>query len=141
MAGAPGDGAHERPEPFYQGLSEALAEHAQAQFKLRQKQPDGNTLRTHLEAAAAASGKRPPELEVPPLPREVRGLWADFCRLDATRTGSGFGVNPIDEARLLAWQQLHRVRLSPWEIEQIQMLDVLSMNALAEEQKTKQPSK
>lgn len=83
-------------------------------------------------------GKGPPELDVPPLPREVAGLWRDFLQMDATRPGSGFGVAPIDEARLLAWQQLHRVVLTPWEIDQIQMLDLLALSAYAEEKKNLQ---
>lgn len=141
MGGGAGECRAQQPRAFYQGLSDALAEHAQAQFKLRRKQPDGETLRTHLQAVWRASGRRPPELDVPELPRAARQVWSLFCELDATRGGNGFGVDAISEARLLSWQQLHRVRLSPWEIEQIQMLDRLSLMSMVEEHKANQPKK
>lgn len=86
-----------------------------------------------------ATGRKPPELDVPSLPRAARAVWALFCELDATRGGNGFGVDSIDEARLVAWQRLHGVRLNPWEIEQIQMLDRLCLMAMLKAQKPKNP--
>lgn len=141
MGGGAGQCRAERPRAFYQGLSDALAEHAKAEFALRRKQPDGQTLRAHLRAAWNATGRKPPELEVPPLPRAARAVWSVFCELDDTRGGNGFGVDAINEARLLSWQQLHGVRLTPWEIQQIQRLDRLCLTAMVEEQKAKQPNK
>jgi hypothetical protein len=91
----------------------------------------------HLQAVWRSTGKRPPELDVPELPPGTSEVWAAFCRLDNTRTSNGFGVDAITEARLVAWQQLHRVQLTPWEIECIQMLDILSMNDHAEQQQAK----
>lgn len=91
----------------------------------------------HLQAVWRSTGKRPPELDVPELPPGASEVWAAFCRLDNTRTSNGFGVDAITEARLVAWQQLHRVQLTPWEIECIQMLDILSMNDHAEQQQAK----
>lgn len=141
MGGGASQCRAERPRAFYQGLSDALAEHAQAEFALRRKQPDGQTLRTHLRAVWQSTGRKPTELEVPPLPRAARSVWSLFCELDSTRGGNGFGVDSIDEERLVAWQQLHGVRLNPWEIEQIQMLDRLCLMAMVDEQKARNPNK
>lgn len=105
------------------------------------RQPDGETLRTHLVAAWRFTGRQPKELDVPPLPAAVRAVWNVFCELDETRGGNGFGVDPINEARLVGWQQLHGVRLSPWEIKQIQKLDRLRLTAIVEEQNANKPKR
>jgi hypothetical protein len=123
---------------FYQGLSEALADHAKAVFKLNLPQDDASTLRDHLQAVERSTGVRPPELDVPELPALCRGVWEIFFELHDRRAGNGFGPLPIDEARLLHWQQLHGVRLSPWEIETIFLVDSVWLSLVEEQSKTKQ---
>lgn len=46
------------------------------------------------------------------------------------------GPAAISPASILAWQQLHRVRLTSWEVETIEMLDSIALPYLSESQKT-----
>jgi hypothetical protein len=91
-------------------------------------------LREHLEAVHKSTGRHVPELDVPDLPVACRGAWDVFLELHARR-GGGFGPAPIDEARLCGWQQLHGVRLTPWEIEAVSLVDTAWLEAASEEQK------
>lgn len=126
-------GRHERPRAFYQGLTGALVDHAKASFHLNQKQSDGKTLREHLQAVEQSTGRRTPELDVPELAAECRGVWSLFIELHARRA-EGFGPAIIDEARLFHWQRLHGIQLNPWEIEAIFALDLAWRESVAESQ-------
>jgi len=59
------------------------------------------------------------------LPSTLRYLWITFQRLANRRASNGFGLNPISWADIDAFLRLTRLRLTPWEIEQIEMLDNL----------------
>ena len=86
-----------------------------------------------------ATGKRPVQLDVPPLPPLCADVWSIFLQLHSRRSGTGFGPAPLDEARLLAWSQLHARRLTPWEIDCIFALDDAWLSAQSEQQKTDKP--
>src|SRR5262249_53079993 len=64
------------------------------------------------------------ELETPPFPLELEHVWTAFCRLSARRR-SGFSIEPIGWADLDAFIRLTGVRLAPWEVQLIEMLDDL----------------
>lgn len=127
MAGRAADRCHATPRAFYQGLSEALATYAQAQFHLAQRLPDGHTRREHYQALAR-NGRHVPELHPQPLPATCAGLWAVFCELDAERGAGVAGACPITSAQILDWQRLHGIELSGWEIAAIRQLDRLRLN-------------
>lgn len=59
----------------------------------------------------------------PPLPPEMRYLWAAFQSISRTRGGNGFGPNPITFVEIDAWARLMRLRLDPWEVDTLRMLD------------------
>lgn len=86
-------------------------------------------MREHLQAAERATGRRSPLLDVPPLPAACADLWQLFLQLNRTRGSNGFGPQPLDEVRLLAWCQLHRQRLTSWEIETLFALDAAWLHA------------
>lgn len=65
------------------------------------------------------------ELACPPCPPSLTYLWATFYRLSNRRGSNGFGVNPITWSELDAFTRLSGVRLTPWEIETVEMLDDL----------------
>jgi hypothetical protein len=127
VAGGTADCCHTSPRAFYQGLSEALATYAQAQFHLAQRLPDGHTRREHYQALAR-NGRHVLELHPQPLPATCAGVWAVFCELDAERGASVAGACPITSAQLLDWQRLHGIDLSGWEIATIRQLDRLRLN-------------
>jgi hypothetical protein len=89
-------------------------------------QPDGSPLRAHLQAAAA-QGRRDPRLSAR-APREVAALWDAFVALDASRP-IGMAPGPIQPSELLAWQQLHGVRLTQWECDTLLAMDRAAQGA------------
>lgn len=90
-------------------------------MQLATVQPDGSTLRDHLQAAAKAGAPADARL-TQRLPACVQAVWDAFVALDAARLPS-MGASPILASELLAWQQLHGVRLSPWECESLMAMD------------------
>jgi hypothetical protein len=62
---------------------------------------------------------------VPPLPPSLTYLWNIFLRLSARRGSTGFGPALIAWSEMEAFQRLTGFHLKPWEVEIIEMLDVL----------------
>lgn len=92
---------------------------------MAQRQPDGHTLRHHLEAArAAGSGTAAGELAGPPAPRALY-LWHWFGELHAARRAGGFGPEPIAYADLDAWARLSGRYPRPWEVRWLMDLDAV----------------
>lgn len=83
-------------------------------MQLAAKQPDGATLRQHLQSAAAQGHAVDRRLLSQP-PREAAALWAAFVALH--------GAEPIKPADLQAWQQLMGLQLTPWEAETLLLMD------------------
>jgi len=85
--------------------------------------PDGTTRRDNLIAAAAASGREDERLgsEAPP---EGSALWEAYLSLSATARPSGFAAAvPIPPSEIEAWCRLHRVSLTPWELDTLDAID------------------
>lgn len=99
-------------------------------MQLSATQPDGSTLRQHLLAAAAAGSPPDARLHSQP-PAEAAELWATFVALNASRP-AGFAPSAIGPADLLAWQQLHGVRLTAWELQTLQAMDHAALEAAAQ---------
>lgn len=71
---------------------------------------------------------------MPPLPAHARQVWAIFLELHNDR-GSGFSApNGITAAHMLAWEQLNRTRLTPWEQDAIRQLDRVFFDHVAKHQ-------
>lgn len=88
-------------------------------MRLARKMADGSSLRAHLLAEARATGKPDPALtaRVPPA---GAALWRTFTQLRGRGTGLSAGVT---HGELAAWQQLHGVALTPWEIDTLLAMD------------------
>jgi hypothetical protein len=65
-------------------------------------------------------------------------LWRAFHRLSGRRGSNGFGPSPISWADIDAFVRYSKMRLAPWEVEIIEMLDDLWRN---EQAKAMQPEK
>lgn len=77
---------------------------------------DGITLRTHLQRAARAGTPDAMLLASrAPLPRAAAPLWETFLAL---RSGGA-----VTHVEMRAWEQINRVRLSPWEAETLLHID------------------
>lgn len=92
-------------------------------MQLAALQGDGAPLRTHLERLHRNTGKVHPLLaegrrHVPPA---VAALWQTFRTLSATRApaGANGALAAITCGDIAAWERVHRVRLTVWEVETI----------------------
>jgi len=99
-------------------------------MRLSARQPDGSTLRQHLQAAAASGMVPDPMLRSRP-PREAAPLWETFVALNSARH-AGMQPGPILPSEIVAWQQLTGVRLSPWEAETLLDMDRAALAASAD---------
>jgi hypothetical protein len=90
---------------------------------------EGGTRRQHLLALQAQSGITDPDLAVA-LPDEADSLWAAYIQLSAARP-RGFGASGIPMGEIDAWQRLHGVRLTPWEVDTLSAMDAAALAAQA----------
>jgi hypothetical protein len=107
-----------------------LIEHTQASMELSAVQPDGSTLRQHLQVAAAAGATPDPRLAGRP-PAAAAALWDAFLSLNAARP-AGLAPSAITPADMLAWQQLHGVRFTAWEVDTLQAMDRAALATAAQ---------
>lgn len=104
-------------------------------MQLSERQADGATLHEHLMAVQAVSGRVDPMLQANPLPAAGQALWGAFCELQGAR-GGGFGPSALPPSEVLAWCALNGVRLRPWEVQTLRMMDA----AVLAEQRRQQES-
>lgn len=70
------------------------------------------------------SGVEPAQLaEALPLPELARHVWGYFAELSRFRGSNGFGPNPITPTGIKDWCWLAGMKLDPWEIRAIVLLD------------------
>jgi len=83
--------------------------------------PDKNgvTLGQHYEQVEASTGIRPPELDLPPLPADMRTFWRSFLRLHRSRSAQ----QPIAFEAIVAYSTLTGHQFSPDEVDLICDLD------------------
>ena len=101
-------------------------------MELSARQGDGASLRTHLQRAAAATGKPDPLLLGPGVPDEASELWDAYLRLSASRR-AGMGMSPLALVDIEAWCRLTGVRLTPWELDTLIELDSACLAILAKQ--------
>jgi hypothetical protein len=97
-------------------------------MQLMQRQADGSPLRAHLLAAAEAGAAADPRLleRVPPA---GAALWAAWCDLASARP-VGMAAGAVPPSEVLAWQQLHGVRLTSWEVDTLAAMDRAALAAV-----------
>jgi len=92
---------------------------------LSKKQPDGHSLRDHLESAWEQTGEKPDGLETGETPDLLIKVWNWFIELDQGRNYSEMGALPITYQDIKAWAYLMRVFPEPYEIKIIKQIDTL----------------
>lgn len=100
---------------------------------LGHRQPDGSTLRDHLQAVARAGGAVDPRL-TSALQPGLAGLWEAYCELSAMRP-SGMGASAIPGPEYESWQRLSGVTLTPWEVDTLKAMDRAALSAMADNRK------
>ena len=101
-------------------------------MQLGAAQGDGASLRTHLQRLRNNTGRIDPLLVAVnrPLPAGVAHLWDAFVALSATRAPAFEGLAAITCTEIEAWQRLHGLRLTPWEVETLLAVDRAARGAL-----------
>lgn len=107
----------------------AFAEH---NFSLSKTDKNGVSRRDHLEQVAKATGKDVGLLG-PALPDVAMHLWHLFLDLHRGRDYGANGPNPLSYQLILAWSELTGIRLSPWEVDVVKVLDSLWINTVNED--------
>lgn len=102
-------------------------------MQLATRQSDGSTLREHLQSAAAQGQPADPRLGAG-APPQCAALWDAFVALNGARP-SGMGASAIPPSEIVAWQQLHGVRLTPWEVDTLRAMDQAALGVAAENNK------
>lgn len=82
-------------------------------------------MRWHLEKVAAATKRRPKELDAHGVcPSGFDAVWDAFLKLSRRRQ-CGMGPQPISYVDMDAFQRLHGITLAPWQVEAIELADGL----------------
>lgn len=101
-----------RPQAFYAGVAEQIADHVRYRVYLDYARPNG-TLREQLEQVAAWTGVVPQELlDEPLIPQGFAGLVEVFWKLNTTSAGE-----PITYSEMLAFADLDGYPINPEEAE------------------------
>jgi hypothetical protein len=90
--------------------------------KLNKPNKDGTTLKSHLIQAFKNTGKKPKDLEEVNPPAAFVYLWDWFWELDHSRDRS-MTCAPLTYEETYFWQKLNEVKLFPWELEALRMMD------------------
>lgn len=92
--------------------------------------------REHLEAAERAKpGAGARYLIGPRLPEGTETLWAWFLDLSIGRSYSAGGTPlPLSNGEIWCWCQLHGIRLEPWQLRALRLLDVNQVSIMAKRQ-------
>lgn len=89
-------------------------------------------------AIRAGTPKRVAELEaelaLPPFPEALRYLWRAFSRIRNRVNGNGYSMPRITMLDLDAFNRLSGLRLLPWEIEIIELLDDALLKSTGEQE-------
>ena len=75
------------------------------------------TKRKKLEQVYKATGKKPPELNTPPLPEEFLYIWHYWCDLH--------GSELLSFSEMQSWAILNQIELKPFEAHALRQLDVI----------------
>lgn len=100
-------------------------------MQLGVRQSDGRPLREHLLSAQRGDGYTHPLLQDDPLPPGGHELFNLVIELGESRPQGMGPAGAIPPSEILAWQQLHGVRLSPWAVTTIRDIDRAMRSAAA----------
>ena len=91
---------------------------AEHQFRLNKADTKGVTVADKMRHLGRS-------LEGPEIPPPAAHLLGWFYELNAGRTSSGFGLNPLTWGDFTAWASLTGTTLRPWEVRMMKRLDHL----------------
>lgn len=59
-------------------------------------------------------------------------MWEWFWKMDRTREGTGYGINPLQPAQMQAWFQMRGIYPMPWHLDAIERMDAIRMKTYFE---------
>jgi len=120
---------------FYTALCDELIAFAERRFALNIVGKDGVTHFDRVKALLKRTrnpekrAKLEAEIKLPSFPQPLAYLWTAYHRI-RRRKGVGFaGPEPIGWSDIEAFNRMTRMRLAPWEVEVIETLDNLYLDA------------
>lgn len=85
------------------------------------------------------TGVKPKELEdMLEFPQDMMQVWKFFIDLHNGRSGNGFSANPISYSDIYSYFQLIGIEPHDWEIDVIRKLDMIALDAFAEQARKEQ---
>lgn len=88
------------------------------------------------------TGIKPKELEeLVQLPESCYQVWHWFLELHSSRSGNGFGANPISYTDIYSYFSLLDITPEQWELSLLRRLDNTALEHLAKEQEKARASK
>ncbi len=97
---------------------------------------DGLTLEQHLTSYWKQSGVLPPQLDIPPIPYELKYIWDWWCDLHKTRP-VGMDEGHITYTEIENWSTLLKISVTPFEVRCIMALDSAYIRFRIEQQERK----
>jgi hypothetical protein len=108
---------------------------------MQSRQTDGCTLRENLEALQRQGKVVEELLNEPELDDMFYEVWGWFLRLHNKRSSNGFGVNPLQYSEIESFFRLQSYMPQAWEIEIINILDGVALDAYSEQQEKAERAK
>ncbi|MEZ2220767.1 hypothetical protein [Rhizobium sp. RCC_161_2] len=68
----------------------------------------------------------------PRIPVAGQHVWYWFKKMDVTREGTGYGINPLQPTQIEAWTRQRGIKLTPWQLDAIEALDMLRLQLFFE---------
>lgn len=116
-------------------MTETLLGYAQWHFNLRIPNKDGATLEDHLLQIFKHGNDTPEGLIAPEFPEQLRHVWEWFSQLQGARVNYGFGVAPITYTEMNAWCSMHRIQITPDEVDILKRVDALYLSEVRKKDK------
>ena len=69
---------------------------------------------------------------LPTLPEVLEYLWEYYNQLSVTRQNFGWGPTALTYQEIAAWSKLRNVKLDPWELDALLMVDSVFLTVSAE---------
>lgn len=100
MASRAGAGVRSGPLQFFEGVAQELVEFVRL---------------VYLAPITAPHQDEPPEV--------AAYLWQWFSEIALSRTGNGYGANPVQPSEILSWAKGMNIAMTPWEFSTLRRME------------------
>jgi hypothetical protein len=100
MASRAGAGVRSGPHQFFEGVAQELEEFARLVYSA---------------PTTAPHDREPPEV--------AAHLWQWFSEIALSRTGNGYGANPVQPSEILSWAKGMNIAMTRWEFSTLRRME------------------